>query len=92
MQAAHQGIQMAQVIHELPLGPAAQLLEVGLLLPPLHSFEEQSRLRDHAFAHRSRGTLVMRKPLRQLTRGQRLLAGGLQQCCGVCAIGARQRR
>ena len=82
---------MAQVIQKLPLGPAAQLLEVTLLLPPLHGFEEQSRVRDHAFAHRARSTLVMRKPLRQLTRGQRLLAGGLQQRRGVRAIGARQR-
>lgn len=83
---------MAQVAQELPFGPAAQLFELAVLLPPLQGFEEQSRLRDHALAHRARCTLVMSKPLRQLTRGQRLLTGGLQQRRGVRAVGARQRR
>lgn len=83
---------MAQVAQALPFGPRAQLLDVLVLFPSLQGFEEQPRLHDHAFAHRARGTLVMRKPLRQLTRGQRLLVSGLQQRRGVCGVGARQRR
>jgi len=83
---------MTQVAQELSFGAAAQRLELAVLLPRLQGFQEQPRLRNHPLAHRARCTLVMRKPLRQLTGGQRLLARGPQQRGGVRRVGARQRR
>ena len=60
---------MTQVAQDLPFGAPAQLLELLVLLPGLQGFQEQPRLRNHPLAHRTRCTLVMRKPFRQLTCG-----------------------
>jgi len=39
-QTTDEGIQIPQVAQDLPFGPAAQLLDVAILLPSLKRFEE----------------------------------------------------
>jgi hypothetical protein len=60
---------MAQILYALTFRPCAQLIELALLFPSLECFQKQARCHDHALAHRARGTLVMRKPLRKITCG-----------------------
>ena len=93
--AAHafeQGLQVTQLVAEFALGPLAQRLGAANALAFLQALDEQSGVFDHASALAALGALVVLEPGVELSGGQGLGVQTGQQCAGVLAVGARQRR
>ena len=93
--AAHalkQGLQVTQLVCELALGALAQRLCGALMLALNQALDEQSGVFDHANALGVRCALVVLEPGVELPGGQGVGVQTGQQCAGVLAVGARQRR
>ena len=93
--AAHafeQGLQVTQLVAEFALGAFAQRLGAALAMAFLQAFDEQPGMFDHASALAALGALVVLEPGAELPGGQGVGVQAAQQCAGVLAVGARQRR